>query len=638
MSSLGHGTAAELAQKYKEKALARKRGAGTHQPKFRGFTLGKTTTSATTTTAPSNDKSVSAITENVDNIPVVDIPILATAKTAAKSKTLQVLESVEVQTPFSENLTTTPSSSSSGLNEKYQERFMARFRGSGSHQPGFKGFTLKPTTRSSERLDRRKSLEPTILPPNTSIEPIEQESSSSSRHTDKQSEKSTRNKTKKDTRESHNAKRVELTNALKALSITKDDSNTRGSEKLPPSSSRQHTKPISTTGKERSASSNLKAPTSGRYTDSTQPLDAATTTPGGKLTRSASRSSGYTPDFKITWGKNNTVLTTSSSASNRQSETRDKQLESHQRPVIEDTIDDTGFVDDFDPIEYIPSPTRDITGQEPDTIPRKSAAAREVNKSKRKPISTPAPDTMAQTSTRKNGHGVGKRRRLIQEEVDENEDPQPIHQNQVSSRSNINDGLKKSTLDYQENKDKRSEVQVNKDKKIKTKPAKSNQAVSNLENPTSRHDTSRPLRQTTLMHLASKPTRKDEATTRNPIISDDSGDESDFVINSTKKSKSSTSDKRSSSKKTGITGKGASEQTVKTYKQLQIHCLKFWGPFGAASRPATVTNRATAKQLPVEGEAPIQKTVQSVLEIDDTPLTEMDVIAEAVRDVVDNFM
>ena len=84
---------------------------------------------------------------------------------------------------------------------------------------------------------------------------------------------------------------------------------------------------------------------------------------------------------------------------------------------------------------------------------------------------------------------------------------------------------------------------------------------------------------------------------------------------------------------------------MKNYKQLQIHCLKFWGPTTAVSRPATVSNQTIARQLPVEGEAateqdgiPKKKLVQGILQVEEAPLSEMDVIAEAVRDTVDKFM
>ncbi|KAF9171190.1 hypothetical protein BGX21_010377 [Mortierella sp. AD011] len=641
MSSLGDGSAAELAQKYKDKALARKRGAGTHQPKFRGFTLAK----------PS-DNVKSATADNDNNTLITEIAAMTTTKTTTVTESIRVLEAVEIPVTFSDNPPNPPatSNSASGLNEKYQERFKARFRGAGAHQPDFRGFSLKP---SSSKNSERQSLE-VASATSIGIDPIEAHEPPSRRSTtiSKQSEKSNRDKAAPDTRESHINKRAELTKALKALSITKAGSNIANSGESTSSSTRRRTKPISTLRKEHADSNGSKAlassNSSSRYTDSTQPIDISARTPSAKQTRSTSRSSGYSPGFSIAWGRNSTTLI---SKPNQPSETksgRPAQPISEQRPVIEDTIDDIGVIDDFDPLsfDHIPSPTHDDFDQEPDPNPPKSVATHDTSRSKRKPISSSIPDTVAPTLAHKSGHIPAKRRRLIQEEVDENEDPLPIHQNQVNGVSKTSDGQKKPVSDNQQNKDKRLDTVANPEKQKKSKPTEKSQVAAKPK-AASKQDTTRSLRQTTLMQLASKPIRKDEessktlsSTTRNQQLTDDSGSESDFVINTTKTRKSSKMDKSKSSKKAGTVKKGASEQTLKNYKQLQIHCLKFWGPFGAASRPATVSNRATAKQSSVQGEAsaPSQKTVQSVLEIEDTPLTEMDVIADAVRDVVDKFI
>ncbi|KAF9351056.1 hypothetical protein BGX26_010846 [Mortierella sp. AD094] len=641
MSSLGDGTAAELAQKYKDKALARKRGAGTHQPKFRGFTLGKPA-----------DNVKSATADNDNNTLTAEIAATTTTTTTTITESIRVLEAVEIPTTISDITPNPPatSNSASGLNEKYQERFKARFRGAGSHQPDFRGFSLKPSrSRNSERFDQRQSPEAAPATSNE-IDPIEGQEPPPRRPTttNKQSEKASRNKAAPDTRESHTNKKAELTKALKALSITRSDANTAnsgGSTSLP---AQQRTKPVSTSRKEHANPSNSKTLASSRYTDSTQPIDIGARTPSGKQTRSASRSSGYSPSFSIAWGRNNTVLTSKPSQPSETKSGRTAPPATEQRPVIEDTIDDIGVMENFDPdpFDHIPSPTRDDFDQEPDINPPKSVATHENSKSKRKPISTPIPDTTTPTLAHKSGHIPAKRRRLIQEEADENEDPLPIHQNQVNGVSNISDGQKKSMSDNQQNKDKRLDTVVNPEKLKKAEPTAKSQAAPKPK-ATSKQDTARSLRQTTLMQLTSKPIRKDDessktlpSTTSNKQVTDDSGSESDFVNNTTKTLKSGKTDKSKTSKKAGTVKKGASEQALKNYKQLQIHCLKFWGPFGAASRPATVSSRATAKQLSVQGEAltPVQKTVQSVLEIEDAPLTEMDVIADAVRDVVDKFI
>ncbi|KAG0236069.1 hypothetical protein BGW42_004177 [Actinomortierella wolfii] len=88
---------------------------------------------------------------------------------------------------------------------------------------------------------------------------------------------------------------------------------------------------------------------------------------------------------------------------------------------------------------------------------------------------------------------------------------------------------------------------------------------------------------------------------------------------------------------------------VKMYRQLQIQCLKFFGPSTSASRPAQLSNLDKAKQAAVDGEErpeydqenvprPPQTLTQSILQFETAPLSEMDVIAEAVRAVADQFI
>ncbi|KAK3815464.1 MAG: hypothetical protein J3Q66DRAFT_209847 [Benniella sp.] len=93
-----------------------------------------------------------------------------------------------------------------------------------------------------------------------------------------------------------------------------------------------------------------------------------------------------------------------------------------------------------------------------------------------------------------------------------------------------------------------------------------------------------------------------------------------------------------------ITRTKKSKGSSRTTSQLQIHCLKFWGPFSALGRPATAKKKKTTKKPPVQGEpstsqeAGLSQKVQSILQFEDAPLSEMDVIADAVRDVVDTFI
>jgi hypothetical protein len=320
----------------------------------------------------------------------------------------------------------------------------------------------------------------------------------------------------------------------------------------------------------------------------------------------------------------------------------------HRAPIIEDTIDHGGDFNDFDTLAQIPSQTHDITDTVPEPIPVASKRRRSVSPS------LPESSTVA---TRKPTTTLMKRRRLIQEETDENEDPLPLDTNQATDAGE--EGTTRTTkttviLSKSGQPDKSTNVDS-----TKTKTSKDGSRVGSRPAPTTKEsmpavkttqEIGRSLRQTTLMQL-SKSTRKETGPTElqsknnNVIGSDD--DDSDFeqhlaqMIKEDKNVKSTKTSTKSSGKKR----KGPSERTVKGYKQLQIHCLKFWGPFSAVSRPATVRNKETAKQLPVEGEdtassdpGPSQRVVQSVLQFEDAPLSEMDVVAEAVRGVVDSFM
>ncbi|KAF9978954.1 hypothetical protein BGZ73_007841 [Actinomortierella ambigua] len=87
---------------------------------------------------------------------------------------------------------------------------------------------------------------------------------------------------------------------------------------------------------------------------------------------------------------------------------------------------------------------------------------------------------------------------------------------------------------------------------------------------------------------------------------------------------------------------------VKVYRQLQIQCIKLLGSSTTASRPAQLSNLDKAKQASVVGEEnpergqenaePTPALTQGVLQWETAPLSEMDVIAEAVRAVADQFI
>ncbi|KAG0359963.1 hypothetical protein BGZ54_009757 [Gamsiella multidivaricata] len=625
LDAFSYSRADELAQKYKEKALARRRGAGyalvnagkilkktcgnqnhvygTHQPKFRGFTLTKKLEAA--------DPSLEVTNKTTPGAEIT---------TSTATTTIQQVETIEIQADVPESgsyVSRTVETGSSGLNEKYQERLKARFRGAGTHRSDFRGFTLKPT---------KNVVEPTKQ---TSAASIQRPSGAELR-----AESTNRRKPVSNTQDSHPTTKGVLSNAFKELSIDRDSANKDTLEK--PASSG----------------------------------DVNPRTRSEKFTRSTSRSAGYSPNFKIAWGKNSTTLT---SDSRKQPNDRDGGLSrprSEQRPIIEDTIDDVDVMGDFDNDVYdhhdqIPSPVRNS----PEPITNHLEPATKALASKRK-IIPPVSDT-APTSTsgvRKPGPSSGaapaKKRRLIQEEeeeegADENEDPQPVHQNRSLERTNESGkGLEKSAVTAAKKTpaDKNGKLaRATKSKDVSRAPPARTTSTSKPATTTTRTEGVRPFRQTTLMQLSSKPARNDGDQSRVPPrrqddLDDSDGSESDFERTQAKvkmpmRTVDKGKDKDNGKNKRTTSMKGPSTATVKSYKQLQIHCLKFWGPFSNLSRPAAVSNKATARQLAVRGNVPgeqgsasKQKTVQDVLQFEDAPLSEMDVVADAVRDVVDKYI
>ncbi|KAF9105014.1 hypothetical protein BGX29_000826 [Mortierella sp. GBA35] len=368
------------------------------------------------------------------------------------------------------------------------------------------------------------------------------------------------------------------------------------------------------------------------------------------------------PSFKIAWGKTLII------AESKRQEAAESRASS---PAHENNVpdDDNGGVDDFGADEVSPSPTRDAP------VPaRAPARTQEASNAKRKLTSTPVLDTTSTTATRKTNPVPIKRRRLIQEETDENEEPLPPLEDlaQETSKTPANSRTTKSTSNAKEGTREgstKTPAPATKDslavKSGLTEAKKSKTTSASLAKPakktkeTTRQGSTLPLRQMTLMQLNSKSGAKEAegrstslAARSRVVTDDDSGGESDFARSNAKKPTSKARSQGSSSKKTVDTkkGKGPSEETVKNYKQLQIHCLKFWGPSSAAAKPATVRNKEIAQKLPVDGEnttstatskddaAPVKKSVQGILQIESAPLSEMDVIADAVRDVVDNYI
>ncbi|KAF8932464.1 hypothetical protein BGZ58_007040 [Dissophora ornata] len=491
MSSLGDGTADELAQKYKDKALARKRGAGTHQPKFRGFTLAKKSETLQSTTEDS------------------DLTTTLETTTTAAAATVQLNGSATPTSPIPRFVNT----SAAGLAQKYQEKALARKRGAGAHQPEFRGFTLKKNTDN--------------VIPTTAAE-------------------------------------------IKHVPAT------------------------------------------------VRAGDADTQVPSNSSTSNPNRKSGVISYFDTASRKEND--TTSSGFNQQISESTGwatSRLAKEQRPVIEDTVDDVGVTDDFDQNDLIPSPLRNSpdpdAGQEAlfdDLAPvfsdvaltaSDSISSNDASKRKWRPHATPLSNTVP--IALKPSILPTKKRRLIQEEVDENEDPLPAHQNRATEKSKSwSDGLKKpiaAPLDSQGPKDMRLEkgqartmLQNGSSRKA---PAL---AATTLESTTTvvktRPKGVKPLRQMTLVQLVPKPVRKDNDSARAPSRGENELDETD-----------------------------GSDSDLDRRLAAPMKSTNSAAPVRSKGQSDTESTR---------------KTVQSLLQIDEAPVSEMEVIAEAVKNVMNEFI
>ncbi|KAG0322770.1 hypothetical protein BGZ99_003158 [Dissophora globulifera] len=467
----------ELAQRFKDKALARKRGAGTHQTKFRGFTLEKKseTVRSTLVTAPAS----------VDTEASTTIAIASTSST-----------------DYSATLTNRISRNDdvvAGLAKKYQEKVLARKRGAGTYQPEFRGFSLKKT----------------------------------------------------------------------------------GNEVPPP--------PVPT-ARESSVASN-------------GPSKAASSTAlGAKSTRSSNRLSGDLPNFSIAWGKTATVPLSDSGQRNLG---RTGRAAVDQRPVIEDTVDDIGVsVDDYDTYDPIPDPDPDAASLFEDVAPifEESApptmptSSNDFFKRKWRPTTTSTATTTAPAEavmpSRRTGVASTKKRRLIQEEVDENEDPLRVQNQATEQLKSRNDGPKKKPVAVPleirgQNEKAQAKTIQSKNSTRNALPAKETTSTSGTTTKI-RPPGIRPLQQTTLMQLMARPVKKTDTSVASlkGRLARDELDESDGEL-----------DKR-------------------------------------LSRVA----KAVAKSKGASDSEATKRTVQTILQIEEAPISEMEVIGQAVKEVVDEFI
>ncbi|KAF9916197.1 hypothetical protein BX616_004366 [Lobosporangium transversale] len=648
MSNFDNGAELELAQKFKEKVLARKRGAGTRQPKFRGFSIEKATDIAQATT-----------------ISGIEIGRNALAPQTSSTATAAPQQAETTALPNFENVKNGPRMSTNieGLNEKYKERLKARFRGAGAHQSDFRGFTLKPTKDSDRGATGR--LPGTMLSPKLTRETSER--AHDLRRPESDIGKSDFQRPSLDIRNAHTSAQLELSQALNSLSIDKDSAARRASRASSLANGSRRPTPILNLLKDTRTpafSVPISSPSSipNPSTDSQRVVSVGTGADSSRLTTtqapsikqawSTNRMSGISPNSQSESSRDKAITSSDSTQHSEESSGRVLGTTFDRRPVIEDTIDDTGFTDDYgvhDPI--------------PELIQKNITPAQTHNDLKRTSISA-TPSDKTNISTRRDDVGSIKRRRLIlEEEPDENEDPSPIYHNKMSVKPMATSSLKKKFALPE--KMLRREKFVNIDAAKAPKPKDVNRiapaslaltsapgkGASTLNDP-------KPLRQATLVQLSSRPLGPEHGATiarsvflqQQSSAMDTNDNESDIEETITKAMKLDEEHKNDDSllltKKAKGSRKGISDQTVENFKQLQIHCLKFGGSFNRASRPATDANKERTKESPME-EDPMdhdketpsaQEAIQSILEIDNAPLSEMDVIAEAVRDVADKFI
>ncbi|KAF9584891.1 hypothetical protein BGW38_004777 [Lunasporangiospora selenospora] len=735
----------ELAQRYQEKIQARKRGAGTHQSKFRGFSLAKSveTNSATNATnatiaqkselttsvngtANSLGKSTKTVSNNESNLELLAGTNSKRVTRASTSK--KESQPADIATPLLTTATEKTESqtikgvsdaaaANSGLNERYQERLKARFRGAGAHQPGFRGFSLKTINQTNGDHDSAPNTSRLSNQINSRQDNDVETGRRGSRHSKRENENGQLSKTDTSTGQGKD----NSTLATPQKKQENGDLNSRGSGT--PRSMRRPTpvlnlleavpqKPKSVTGSDTKLAARSDDPVPRDEHSHNGPVPH---TPGSARTRSTSRQSGLSPGFTVSWGKKASLVTTESSKVTTLTHSEPQKEAAPTAPTLDDTLpmneDFASYDDDFgandgyialdhsEPIQPDISlnPSTDKKDAEQTSRPRDNRGSKrkqesragvdESNSIQRSESQDALPTTALTTAA------SGKRRRLIQEEADENEDPVPTRTAQVPPPAQHPKAAEKVPLRSMPVKEKTT-VRIRNQPKLALLKSREVAFVTNK----SGHLTSRnalsgttkagiidQLRQPTLIQLMAKPrkpttdslTLPAQGTTstssawkgkgRAEETRVDNNEDSDFEksLSLDKGKGKAKSSSRSLMEPTAFPKKGPSGKTVKNYRQLQIQCLKFLGPTAAVSRPATVRNPAIAKQIPVEGEKPtetgeepgadvrpvtgpgpglepgsepVQKTIQSTLQVDHAPLSEMDVIAEAVRGVVDKFI
>ncbi|KAG0340713.1 hypothetical protein BG000_011270 [Podila horticola] len=619
-----HGSAAELADRYREKVESRRRLAGTHQPRFRGFSLKAADNPQEPAASAPSGPTTRATRASVSRRSEVEITELGEEEeTTTITKTLSSLtvtnEASDTHGPVTR--------STVGLNDRYKERVNARIRGAGVHQSDFRGFTIKPTKANKPKANQAKEVAVEIRVQDTPRR------TSSRRQTTLQ----LRGPETSIPKISDTISRNDTSKTHLSASATNDSSDEAPAKKTPAVRPRP---------KARSAKTPTKA--NGHEASGEKSRDEKIRAEGDFFRKATApvQTPSESPNFRISWGKNDTTVTSDSHRDDTHSPTvqnspkrRLNQDETFDRSADMDV--DQDFGDSLVNDDELPSDS-DLHDPIPGTTDtRAMSSTKEQSRTQAAPVQV-------------------KRRRLIQEEVDENDNPRTVPE--VSTKaipqtkypvepSPFTDP-KPTTKPAAKERTTLAESDSNTSKVTKKKRALKKSTT------TVQPSLGKELKQVTLLQLSAKPRKTpaqvEPAGSTTPLPKDrnfadlsDSDDDFQETHVRTKttttlglekpKSKSSASSSSKSNKP-----KGSTDNNVKVYKQLQIQCLKFLGPSTSVSKPVTVRNPEIAKQLPVPGETPDEETpkklVQGILEIERAPLSEMDVIAEAVRDVVDNFI
>ncbi|KAG0030849.1 hypothetical protein BGZ81_002133 [Podila clonocystis] len=621
------GSVAELADRYREKVESRRRLAGLKAADNPPQDLTASTPPRSTTRA--TRASVSRKSE----VEITELGEEEETTTITKTLSSLTVTSEASSTPRPVTRSTV------GLNDRYKERVNARIRGAGVHQSDFRGFTIKPTKANKSEVDHAKD-----APAGTRDQETARRTSSRRQKTLQLRGAETSIPEITDTISRNETSKIHPS-ATSAMSYSSDEAPAKKTPTVRPRPKARSAKTPTRANEQEARSEKSRDEKIQAESDFFRKSTASVPTSGAKKTRSNSRQSGESPNFRISWGKSDTTVTTDNHRDDTHSPTvqnspkrrrdQDETFENHSA----DMDVDQDFGDSFVNNGEVPS---DSDWQDP--IPGTTNT---------KAI----PSAKGYSSTQAVPAQV-KRRRLIQEEVDENDNPHTSPEDSAKPASKTKKAVEPLSLTDPKSTAKPAskerttlaESDRNTSEAIKKRRTLKKSAVTKTQ--------PKELKQATLLQLAAKPRKMpaqiEPPGSTTPLPKDrnyadlNDSDNDDFQKSNVRTKPTLDLEKTKSKNSASLSSKsnqprGSTDSNVKVYKQLQIQCLKFLGPSTSVSKPATVRNPEIAKQLPVPGEtpneeAPPKKLAQGILEIERAPLSEMDVIAEAVRDVIDNFI